>query len=526
MSSNPKDIIFDQEARNKLKKGINDIADVVSVTLGPIGRNIAIESLLGSPEITNDGNLIAKELELKDKFEDMGIYLAKQTASKIKENCGDGATTGIVLLRQIINESMKSITAGISPIVIKKGLEKALIAVLQEIDNTSIQVTDDMIKSIASVSASGNSIIGSDIAESIKKAGKNANITIEEGKSTNTIIETSEGLEIERGYLSPYFCTNHEKQIVEMQNPLILITDKKISTIQDVLPILQTATAASKELLIIADDLDSDTLATLAINKLKGILKIAAIKTPSFGAKRKDVLEDIAILTKGTFISEDKGLILKDTTLKQLGSCEKIIITKEKTVIINGQADKKEVHNRIFQLEKEMELEKEDYDKEQIQKRIANMQGQVAIIKIGAFTESEMKQKKQIYEDSLSSTKAAIEEGIVIGGGVCLLRAADAIDKIEISEEEKIGTQILKKACQAPIRQIIENSGYNSSIILEEIIKQDKNHGFNAKQEKVENLNEKQILDPAKVVKSSITNAVSIAKLTILSEALIADIDD
>ncbi|NGX33915.1 MAG: 60 kDa chaperonin [Candidatus Anoxychlamydiales bacterium] len=522
MSSNPKEIIFDEQAREKLKKGINELADVISVTLGPKGRNVAISSW-AMPKITNDGNSVIDDIDLKDDFEDMGAKLAKEVAQKIKTSCGDGTTTGVVLLRSIINLGMKQIAFGASGICIKKGLEKALEKVLEKIDELSDKIkSDEDIKNIATISASGDKKIGEDILDSFIKAEKKASITIESGNKNETEIEITEGLEIERGYLSPYFCTDAKKMIVEMTNPKILITDKKIHTIQDILVILQTATSTSKEILIIADEIDSDTLATLVINNIKGVMKVAAIKTPGFGNKRKDVLEDIACLTGSTYFSEDKGLILKDATFEDLGESQKVVITKDKTLIIGGTG--KNLKKRIALLEEEKQNSKDDVDIDQLDARISKLKGGVVIIKVGAASDSELKEKRQKYEDSLNATKAAIEDGIVAGGGISFLRAKDILDDFtDLSKDEKIGVAILKQALLAPLKQIISNAGIDYHLIIEKLLKKEKSFGFNVVSEKIEDFFKTGIIDPAKVIKTSLIQAVSIAKIVLLSDALIAD---
>jgi chaperonin GroEL len=521
MSSNPKDIIFNEEAKEKLKKGINELADCIAVTLGPRGRNVGISSWSMS-KITNDGNNILDEIELKDKFEDMGVLIAKETIGKIKEKCGDGTTTAIVLLRSLINEGIKVISSKANVIAIKNGMEKALIALLQGLDELTEKVkTDEDIKNIATVSASGDEKIGNDIAESLKKAQNKVSITIEMGQKNETEIQLVEGMEIERGYLSPYFCNNTKKMTVEMENPKILITDKKISSIQELLPILQNIVTTSNELLIIADEIENDALATLVINNLKKIIKVAVIKTPGLGDRRKDVLEDIAYLTGGTYITKDKGLMLKDTCLQDLGSCEKVIISKDKTLFINGHG--KNLEKRTKQLEKEKNNITDDFDKEKLEQRIAKLKGGVVIIKVGAASETELRQKKQKYEDSLNSTKAAIEEGIVPGGGIALLRAKDKIKNLQLNEEEKIGANILEKASLSPIKQIISNAGFDHYLILESILQKEKTFGFNVISEEIEDFKIVGIIDPVKVVKTSIIHAVSSAKTILLCDVLITD---
>ncbi len=525
MSSNPKEIIFNERAREKLKKGINEIADVIGVTLGPKGRNVAISSWAMS-KISNTASSIIDDIDLKDDFEDMGAKLAKELAQKIKLSCGDGTTTGVVLLRSIVNEGVKYIASGASSIHLKKGLEKALQKVLKRIDELSYKIkSDDDIKNIATISASGDKEIGNDIAKSFKMAENKASIAIENGNKNVTEIETKKGMQIERGYLSPYFCTDTKKMEVELINPKILITDKKINTIQDLLEILQTISSTSKELLIIADEIDSDTLATLVINKIKGIMKVAAIKTPSFGDKRKDILEDIAHLTGGTYFSEDKGLILKEAKLEQLGEAQRIVITKDKTLIIG--ANGKNLQKRIALLEKEKQSLTDDVDKDQIEKRITKLKGNIVVIKVGATSDSVLKEKKQKYEDSLNATKAALEDGFVVGGGIAFLRAKCALDDFsDISIAEKPGIDILKKALLAPLKQIISNAGFDYHLIIDALLKKKKTFGFNVVEEKIQDFIKAGIIDPTKVIKTSLTQAISIAKIVLLSDVLIADAKD
>lgn len=521
MSANPKEIIFDEEAREKLKKGINELADAVSVTLGPKGRNVGIASW-AMPKITNDGSSVVDEIDLKDDFEDMGAKLAKELANKIKQTCGDGTTTGVVLLRSIVNEGMQNIQAGASGILIKKGLEKALEKVLEKIDELSNKIkSDEDIKNIATVSASLDEKIGNDIAMSFKKNDNSTNIIIENGNKNETEIEIKEGMEIERGYLSPYFCTDTKKMIVEMTNPKILITDKKINSIQDLLEILQTTASTSKELLIIADEIAGDVLATLVINNLKQVMKVAAIKTPGFGNRRKDVLEDMAALMGGTYFSEDKGLILKDAKFDELGDAEKVIITKDKTIIIGGKG--KNIQKRIALLEKAKEHEDDTYDLEKLEERILKLKGKVVVIKVGAASDSELKEKRQKYEDSLNATKAAIKDGIIAGGGIAFLRAKDALEKLDLSDEETIGVDILKKALLAPLKQIISNAGLDYHLIIDELLQKESMFGFNVQREKIEDFIKAGIIDPTTVVKTSLIQAVSIAKVVLLSDVLIAD---
>ncbi len=516
-----KELIFEEEARTKLKEGIDQLADVASVTLGPKGRNVGLQTSWGAPKITNDGNSIVKEIEVKDQYQNMGVSMGQEVAAKMKEKCGDGTTTSILLLRALVTNGIKNIASGSSPIGIKRGMEKALEAVIKELEKSSIEVKNDSeIQNIAVVSASGNQEIGEIIAGAIKKVGKSGVITIEEGKTTQTTVEIVEGMQFDRGYTSAYFCTNAEAMSVEMNNPYILITDKKISSVQELIPILQTVAGTGKELLLIADDLESDVLSTLVINKLRGTLKICAVKAPAFGDRRKAILQDIATLTGAVVVSEETGMNLKDAGSEVLGSAEKITIGKDKTTIINGKGNPQEIQARIKHLEGEIERSTNHYDKEKSEERKAKLSGGVAVIRIGAVTEPEMKQKKQLFEDSLNSTKAALEEGIVSGGGVALLLASKVIANLKLTDEEAIGGQILAKACEAPIRQIIANAGFDPSTILEQI---KPGFGFNALSEKVEDLKLAGIVDPAKVVKYAITFATSTAGIVLLSEALIGN---
>jgi chaperonin GroEL len=524
MTSTPKEIIFEEEARAKLAKGIKQLADVVAVTLGPKGRNVGLEKSWGAPTITNDGSSIVKDISLKDTYENMGVAMAKEVVQKIKEVCGDGTTTGTLLLKALVENGIKHISAGVSPIGIKRGIDKAVEAVLAEIEKSAIPVKQNSeIKNIAMASASGNEDIGSMIAEAIEKVGRSGVVTIEEAKGTTTTIEVVEGMQFDRGYISPYFCTNAEKFTVEMQNASILILDKKVSNVHELLPILQSIASTGRQLLIIAEDVEGDALSTLVFNKIRGILKVAAVKAPGFGDRRKAMLEDIAILTGGTVIAEETGTSLKDITTEMLGSAEKITITKEYTILINGAGDPQKIKARIQQIENEAANTKSSYDKEKLEERKAKLSGGVAVIRVGAATEPELKQKKQMYEDSLNSTKAALEQGIVPGGGVALLRASSAIAKMNLEDDEAIGAKIVMTACEAPIKQIITNTGLDASVVLSEILKAKYPYGFNAMNEKVEDLVAAGVIDPAKVVKNSLIHAASVGGIVLISEALIAD---
>lgn len=521
--STPKELIFEEEAREKLCEGIEKLADVVGVTLGPKGRNVGIQASWGAPVITNDGNSIVKDIELKDQYANMGVALGKEVAAKMKEKCGDGTTSSILLLCSLVQNGVKNVASGASPISLKRGMEKALDAIIQEIEKNAIAIkNDDAIKNIAIASASGNVSIGEMIADAVKKVGKEGVITIEEGKGTDTSIEMVEGMQFDRGYLSAYFCTNAEAMSVEMKEAKILITDKKISSAQEILPILQAIASSSSELLIIADEIDGDALSTLVVNKLRGTLKVAAVKAPGFGDRRKALLEDIAILTGGTVISEETGTVLKDAPIDMLGSAEKILINKDKTTIVGGRGSAEAIKARIKQIESEMSHTTSTYDKEKLDERKAKLSGGVAVIRVGAASEPEMKQKKQMFEDSLNSTKAAIEEGIVIGGGCAILRASK-LTELKLSGDEAIGAHIFFKACEAPLRQIVSNTGLDSSVVLAEVLSENPSFGFNAASEKVEDLLEAGIVDPAKVVKNALRYSVSTASLVLLSEVLIGN---
>ena len=523
MAESAKEFRFDEEARNALKEGICQLADTVAITLGPRGRNVGLDVSWGSPTITSDGYSIAKEIELKDPFLNMGAALAKEVAAKIKERAGDGTTTGIVLLKALVQGSMKQITAGANPISIKRGMEKGLEAVLREIDALATELKSDLeTKNIATVSASGNEEVGEKISECLQKVGKKGVIFVEEGKSVDTLIEHVEGMEINRGYLSPYFCTNREKQVVEMSHPLILVTDRKIQSAQEILPLLQQIAATGDSLLIIAEEIEGDALSTLVINRIRGSLKIAAIKAPGFGDRREALLEDLAILTGASFITEKQGLSLKETTTELLGSAEQITITKDKCSIVGGNGPADQIHRRIAQIDAQLTVATSSYDCEHLEERKAKLSGGVAVIRVGAPTESEMKKKKQVYEDSLNSTRAALEEGIIPGGGVALLKAARSV-QLNLPKDEAPGVQILIRACEAPFRQIASNAGFDPSILLEQILAGNKSTGFNVLSEKVEDLLLAGVIDPVKVVKNSLIHAVSIAGVALLSEALISD---
>lgn len=523
--ANPKELIFEEEARLKLREGLQKLADVVGVTLGPKGRYVGLDASWGAPKITNDGHTIAGDVELKDQYANMGVQIGKEVASKMKEKCGDGTTTSILLLNAMVENGLKNIASGSNHVEVKRGIEKTVEAILSKLEKMAIAVEGDAeTRNIATASASGIEEIGMLIAEACKKVGKHGVISIEEGKSTETAIEMVEGMQFDRGYSSSYFCTNTESMIVEMTNPSILLTDKKISSVQEILPILQAIAVSAKELLIIADDIEGDALSTLVVNKLRGSLKVCAVKAPGFGDRRKAMLQDIAILTGGTLICEEIGVALKDADSSFLGSAEKVIVTKEETTIINGKGDLKNIQARVKQLAAEEETATSSYDKEKIAERKAKLTGGVAVIRVGAATEPAMKQKKQMFQDSLNSTRAAIEEGIVPGGGVALLRASRSCEgQLDLIGEEVIGMRCVLRACEAPFRQMVANSGLDSSVLLEEVLKKKEAIGFNAMSEKIEDLVQSGIIDPLKVVKSALKYAASAAGIILLSEVLIGN---
>lgn len=527
MSSTPKQIIFEEQARELLLAGIKKLADIVAFTLGPKGRNVGLEKGWGAPTITNDGSSIIKDITLENTFENMGVSMAKEVVQKIKEKCGDGTTTGTILLKVLIEAGIKQIAAGASPISIKRGIDKGVEAVIKAIEGFAIPIKNSSeTRNIAIVSASGNQEIGDLIAQAMEKVGKSGVITIEEAKGTETTIELVEGMQFDRGYLSSYFCTNTDKMIVEMNHAQVLILDKKISTIHEILPLLQSVAASGKELLIITDDIERDALSTLVVNRLRGTLKIAAVKSPGFGDRRKAMLEDIAILTGGIVISEETGMTLKDIPPEALGSAEKITITKDHTIIINGAGDAAAIDARVKQIDNEIELVKNTYEKEKLEERKAKLSGGVAVIRVGAATEPELKQKKQMFEDSLNSTKAAQEEGIVPGGGVALLRASEAIKALHLTDDEALGANLVILACEAPLKQIVHNAGFDGSVIAQEVKRSSFNYGFNATNEKIEDLLASGVVDPAKVPKLCLTYAASMAGIVLISEALIADAEE
>lgn len=525
MSSTPKEIIFEEAARDLLLAGIKKLADVVAFTLGPKGRNVGLEKSWGAPTITNDGSSIVKDISLTNQYENMGVSMAKEVVQKIKEKCGDGTTTATLLLKALVESGIKQIAAGASPIGIKRGIDKAIEALVKEIEKTAIPVQNAKeTENIATASASGNEEIGKLIAEAMDKVGKSGVVTIEEAKGTETTIELVEGMQFDRGYISAYFCTNTDKMNVEFNsNPQVLIVDKKISSAHEILPVLTAIATAGKELLIIAEDIDADALSTLVVNKLRGTLKVAAVKAPGFGDRRKAMLHDIAILTGATVVSEETGMSLKEIPASVLGSAEKIEISKEHTTIVSGTGNASELKARIAQIDAELELSKSTYEKEKLEERKAKLSGGVAVIRVGAATEPELKQKKQMFEDSLNSTKAALEAGIVPGGGIALLRASKILSTLKLEGDEALGVKIVASACQAPFKQIVCNAGLDGSVLLDEVLKSKPNFGFNAMTNQVVDLMAAGIIDPAKVVINCLIHASSAACIVLISEALIGD---
>ncbi len=524
--STPKELIFEEEARNHLKTGIDLLADAIGITLGPKGRNVGLQSSWGAPTITNDGNSVVKEISLKDQYANMGVSLGKEVASKMKEHHGDGTTSSVLLLRALVTGGIKNIASGSSPIGLKRGMDKALDLIVTELEKSAIAIADKkQTLSIATAAASGSTEIGTFISDAIQKVGKSGVITIEEGKGTETTIEMVEGMQFDRGYVSAYFCTNTESMTVEMTDAKVLITDKKITSVQEILPVLQAVASTSSPLLIIAEDIEGEALSTLVFNKIRKVLKVAAVKAPGFGDRRKALLQDLAILTGATLVSEEMGHSLKDATATVLGSAEKIVITKDKTTIVGGKGSADAIATRIKQIDAEVKTTTSSYDQEKLEERKAKLSGGVAVIRVGAATEPEMKQRKQVFEDSLNSTRAAMEEGIVAGGGMALLRssiaAAHALSSLQ--GDEKVGAEIVLKACEAPFRQIVTNTGYDPSIFLEKVLLEKPSFGFNAMTEQVEDLLISGVIDPALVIKHTLKYAVSTAGIVLLSEVLIGD---
>ena len=527
-----KDIKFNTEARNLLKSGVDQLANAVKVTLGPKGRNVVIGRKFGAPQITKDGVSVAKEVELEDSLENAGAQLAKSVASKTGDDAGDGTTTATILAQAIVNEGLKNVAAGANPMDLKRGIDKAVNAVVDYIKENAEVVGDnyDKIEQVATVSANNDPEIGKLLADAMRQVSKDGVITIEESKTRDTNIGVVEGMQFDRGYLSGYFVTDTDKMECVMENPYILIYDKKISNIKDFLPILQPAAESGRPLLVIAEDVDSEALTTLVVNRLRAGLKICAVKAPGFGDRRKAMLEDIAVLTGGVVISEDKGLTLDKATLEELGTAKKVTVSKDNTTIVDGAGAKENIKERVAQLKNEIANTKSSYDKEKLQERLAKMAGGVAVIKVGAATEVEMKDKKLRIEDALNATKAAVEEGIVAGGGTATINAIPAVDKLvgELEGDERTGAKIVRKALEAPLRQIAANAGLEGSVVIDNILKANKpNYGFDAqKEEYVEDMIEAGIVDPTKVTRSALENAASVAAMVLTTESLVADLPE
>ncbi len=521
-----KEIKFNIQAREELKKGVDELADAVKVTLGPKGRNVIIEKKFGAPHITKDGVTVAKEIELEDPFQNMGAQLVKEVASKTGDDAGDGTTTATVLAQAIVNVGLKNVAAGANPMDLKRGIDKAVAKVVEGIKAQAQEVGDDFekIESVARISANNDSEIGQLIAEAMKKVKKEGVITVEEAKGTDTTVDIVEGMQFDRGYISPYFVTNTEKMECEMDTPYILIYDKKISVLKDMLPVLEATAQTGRPLLIIAEDVDSEALATLVVNRLRGSLKICAVKAPGFGDRRKEMLEDIAVLTGGVVISEEKGLKLESTTIEMLGRAEKITVNKENTTIVNGMGSKDSIAARVAQIKAQIETTTSDYDREKLQERLAKLAGGVAVLYIGAASEVEMKEKKDRVDDALSATRAAIAEGIVPGGGVAYIRCIPALDGLKgANEDETTGIEIVKRAIEEPLRQITANAGVEGAVVVQKVKDGEGDFGYNARTDTYENFFAAGVIDPAKVTRVALENAASIAGMFLTTECVIAD---
>jgi chaperonin GroEL len=524
-----KEILFNVDARDRLKKGVDALANAVKVTLGPKGRNVIIDKKFGAPSITKDGVTVAKEIELQDSVENMGAQMLKEVASKTADAAGDGTTTATVLAQAIVTAGLKNVAAGANPMDLKRGIDKAVIAVVEQLRKQSQQVGNDnkKIEQVATISANNDKAIGKMIADAMKAAGREGVITVEEAKGTSDELKTVEGMQFDRGYISPYFVTNADKMTTEMESPLILITDKKISNMKELLPVLEKAVQTGKPILIIAEDVDSEALATLVVNKIRGSLKIAAVKAPGFGDRRKAMLEDIAILTKGTLISEERGYKLENADLSMLGSAEKITIDKDNTVIVGGAGKKADITARVNQIKAQIETTTSDYDKEKLQERLAKLAGGVAVISVGAATEVEMKEKKDRVDDALAATRAAVEEGIVPGGGVAYIRCIEGLEKMKgANEDETTGMQIVKRAIEEPLRQIIANAGGEGAVIVQKVREGKADFGYNAHTEKYENLFAAGVIDPTKVSRVALENAASIAAMLLTTECVLAEMKE
>ena len=524
-----KDIKFDIQARDGIKRGVDALANAVKVTLGPKGRNVIINKSFGAPVVTKDGVTVAKEIELEDALENMGAQMVKEVASKTNDLAGDGTTTATVLAQAIVKEGLKNVAAGANPMDLKRGIDKAVAALTANLAEQTQQIGDssEKIKQVASISSNNDELIGELIAEAFGKVGKEGVITVEEAKGTETYVDVVEGMQFDRGYLSPYFVTNSEKMTADLEDPYILIYDKKISAMKDLLPVLEPVAQSGKPLLIIAEDVDGEALATLVVNKLRGSLKIAAVKAPGFGDRRKAMLEDIAILTGGTVISEERGFTLENATIDQLGTAEKVAIDKDNTTVVNGAGDKETIGNRVKQIKAQIETTTSDYDKEKLQERLAKMAGGVAVLYVGASSEVEMKEKKDRVDDALHATRAAVEEGIVAGGGVALIRAKAVLGNIEaINADEGTGIQIVSRAIESPLRIIVENAGGEGSVVINKVLEGKDDYGYDAKTETFVSMLKAGIIDPKKVTRVALENAASVAGMILTTECSLVDIKE
>ncbi|MDC6389152.1 chaperonin GroEL [Maribacter sp. PR1] len=524
-----KDIKFDIDARDGLKRGVDALANAVKVTLGPKGRNVIISKSFGAPQVTKDGVTVAKEIELENALENMGAQMVKEVASKTNDLAGDGTTTATVLAQAIVKEGLKNVAAGANPMDLKRGIDKAVEAIVENLAKQAKKVGDssEKIKQVASISANNDETIGDLIAQAFGKVGKEGVITVEEAKGTDTYVDVVEGMQFDRGYLSPYFVTDSEKMVTELENPYILLFDKKISSMKDLLPVLEPVAQSGKPLLIIAEDVDGEALATLVVNKLRGSLKIAAVKAPGFGDRRKAMLEDIAILTKGTVISEERGFSLDNTTIDMLGTCEKVQIDKDNTTIVNGGGVAKDIKTRVNQIKSQIETTTSDYDKEKLQERLAKLAGGVAVLYVGAASEVEMKEKKDRVDDALHATRAAVEEGIVAGGGVALVRAKSVLSKVATeNEDEATGLQIVARAIESPLRTIVENAGGEGSVVVAKILEGKGDYGYDAKSDKFVEMMKAGIIDPKKVTRVALENAASVSGMILTTECALTDIKE
>ena len=524
-----KKIQFDVEARDGLKRGVDALADAVKVTLGPKGRNVIIGKSFGGPQVTKDGVSVAKEIELEDALENMGAQMVKEVASKTNDLAGDGTTTATILAQAIVKEGLKNVAAGANPMDLKRGIDKAVEAIVANLDVQAVEVgnSSEKIKQVASISANNDEAIGELITAAFEKVGKEGVITVEEAKGTDTTVDIVEGMQFDRGYISPYFVTNSDKMEADTESPYILIYDKKVSTMKDLLPVLEPVAQSGKPLVVIAEDVDGEALATLVVNKLRGSLKIAAVKAPGFGDRRKAMLEDIAILTGGTVISEDRGFTLENATIDMLGTAEKVTIDKDNTTVVNGAGNSDDIKARVNQIKSQIEASTSDYDKEKLQERLAKLSGGVAVLYVGAASEVEMKEKKDRVDDALHATRAAVEEGIVSGGGVALLQALPSLAKLNSENaDEQTGVQIVARAIESPLRTIVANAGGEGSVVVAKVIEGDKNFGYDAKTDTYGNMQEKGIIDPKKVTRIALENAASVAGMILTTECALVDIKE